>query len=116
MGKVDNNEQKKKINRIKSECALIDQNSALLVEDLQNMELETVFLNKEIFNLTRNEKEKKEMDEIDLCNWAKWSSLDVVDWFFAIENGAYMKYERTLSRYLTMENVRGSDLHFMNED
>ena len=114
--RVSKNEERNEVQRIKSEIAVIDKKMHLVNADIKEMDVEIACLKREIFNFREERLEKKGLDELDLMHWDQWSCLDLLHWIFEIENGMFLKYEHELNTFVRMENIRGSELHLLNED
>eukprot|EP01084_Bolivina_argentea_P294611 506964_1 len=119
----DNIEYEEDIMELRSEVLATDKKTELLNDDLKDIEMEIFSLKRQIYELKKREKRKMKMmnnkkvivNKLDLLNWDKWNCDDIIQWILSLEHGKYLKYKNELYNVLPMENVRGDELHLINE-
>ena len=57
-----------------------------------------------------------QFQRIDAIKYNNWNYQDVVQWILSLERGRFMKYEKSLNRILSEEEVCGEDLVDVKRD
>eukprot|EP01084_Bolivina_argentea_P065098 118678_1 len=118
------NKMEQEINTLKNNAGAIVNNYKQQIDELkknenrmmQQYEQKMDILQKENINLNEECKElkielkeiKKRFRNIDVNNYANWSSDQFIDWIISLENGKYEQYENNFRVIFKKEDVDGS--------
>eukprot|EP01084_Bolivina_argentea_P065099 118683_1 len=96
-------------NKMEQQIDESKKNEIRLVQQMDILQKENINLNEECKELKIELKEiKKRFRNIDVNNYANWSSDQFIDWIISLENGKYEQYENNFRVIFKKEDVDGS--------
>eukprot|EP01084_Bolivina_argentea_P170837 296005_1 len=86
------------------------QNEKIIELKLENKMLKNTFMNNEANKSNDCDDNEYVVAHVNKQQWKAWSSLDIIHWICALQNGRFKKYQNTLKVNLKLRNIQGLHL------
>ena len=116
--RIENKQYGQQLEGLKFEEMALRKETVLLEEDCQDIEYEIVDLKQQIEALQKRRKRAMSQNQrvrVNLKEWREWNVDEILQWILTMDNRKYGKYAQTLVDRLSVEKIKGNELHLITE-